>query len=433
MTIIGNFYPTRMYKSYNGFINIKSDDIMNTDILIPFSANTHIHSGWNWVSFPIENENMSNEQLFDILYPYGLGIKHKDDYAFFEYNNWNVNGLESIYSSSFYKIEMTDYSKQYDISYDMENTQTSITLYPYVDNWVGYWLDESKDMIDAFGDNFDKVTSMRSEKWSYAPIPVNPKGGINISTPPSWKTHTLHKGRGYVVRVSETIQGFRWGNSGISYLKKGSAPSLEHYDFKDSDDYLVMDIINVDDNITEIGAFQEDVCIGATVVVDNQAQLLLYPSFERDKNLNVRIEFISENRNKKVDNIYVYDFKKNNFEILYNIILDQPYYLVSFKDPYSEDNVVAPKLKLYSNYPNPFNPETNISFDLPCDSEVTLDIYNIKGQKVKILTDSRLSAGNHSVIWNGTNSNNKPVASGVYFYKLRFDGKELTKKMVLLK
>ncbi len=181
MTIIGNFYPTRMYKSYNGFINIKSDDIMNTDISIPFSANTHIHSGWNWVSFPITSGSMDNNQLFETINPYGISIMYKNDYATLDNNNWSINGLDTIYSSAFYKINMTDYSNQYDIPYDMENTQTSITLYPDVDNWVGYWLDESKDMRDAFGDNFDKVTSMKAEKWSYSPIPINPKGA---SIPP---------------------------------------------------------------------------------------------------------------------------------------------------------------------------------------------------------------------------------------------------------
>lgn len=432
MTIIGNFYPTKMYKSYNGFINIKSDDIMNTDISIPFSANTHIHSGWNWVSFPIASGSMDNNQLFETINPYGISIMYKNDYATLDNNNWSINGLDTIYSSAFYKINMTDYSNQYDIPYDMENTQTSITLYPDVDNWVGYWLDESKDMRDAFGDNFEKVTSMKSEKWSYAPIPINPKGGIDISTPPSWKTHTLHKGRGYIVRVSETIQGFRWSNSG-SYYKKNAAPDLTQYEFKATDEYIVMDIVNIDDSVIEIGAFQDNVCIGAVAVVDNQAQLLLYPSIETKIESNIRLEFASVDKRSTLRDFYTYDFKENRFKISQDVILNKSYYLISPEDPNIENNVSAPILKLYSNYPNPFNPETVISFDLPCDSEVKLDIYNIRGQKVKTLTDGKLSAGNHRIVWNGTNSNNKSVASGVYFSRLKTSGKELTKKMILLK
>ena len=432
MTIIGNFYPTRMYKSYNGFINIKSDDIMNTDISIPFSANTHIHSGWNWVSFPIGSGSMDNNQLFETINPYGISIMYKNDYATLDNNNWSINGLDTIYSSAFYKINMTDYSNQYDIPYHMGNPQTSITLYPDVDNWVGYWLDESKDMRDAFGDNFDKVTSMKAEKWSYAPMPVNPKCGIDISISPSWNTHTLHKGRGYIVRVSKTIRGFRWSYSG-SYYKKNATPDLTQYEFKATDEYVVMDIVNIDDSVIEIGAFQDDVCIGAVAVVDNQAQLLLYPSIETKIESNIRLEFASVDKRSTLRDFYAYDFKENKFKILQEVILNKSYYLISPQDPNIENNVSTPILKLYSNYPNPFNPETVISFDLPSDSEVKLEIYNIRGQKVKTLTDGKLSAGNHRIVWNGTNSNNKSVASGVYFSRLKTSGKELTKKMVLLK
>ena len=75
-----------------------------------------------------------------------------------------------------------------------------------------------------------------------------------------------------------------------------------------------------------------------------------------------------------------------------------------------------------SNYPNPFNPETAISFSIKIYSNVELMIYNIKGQKVKQLINDQLSAGLHSVIWDGRDENNLPVGSGIYFYQLRVDG-----------
>jgi len=89
-----------------------------------------------------------------------------------------------------------------------------------------------------------------------------------------------------------------------------------------------------------------------------------------------------------------------------------------------------------NNYPNPFNPTTTISFSLT--TEVTenteLVIYNLKGQKVKQLISDQLSEGKHSVAWNGTDENNKPVASGIYFYKLKISSKtEAIKKCLLLK
>ena len=100
-----------------------------------------------------------------------------------------------------------------------------------------------------------------------------------------------------------------------------------------------------------------------------------------------------------------------------------------------EDNVIiqTSEVFLQQNYPNPFNPTTNINYSLKENSKVSLSIYNIKGQKVKQLVSEQLSAGQHSVVWNGKDNNGKSVSSGIYFYKLRTDNFEKTRKMILIK
>ncbi len=87
-----------------------------------------------------------------------------------------------------------------------------------------------------------------------------------------------------------------------------------------------------------------------------------------------------------------------------------------------------------NNYPNPFNPTTTISFSIPEESKVELSIYNIKGQKIKSLLNGQITAGEHSIVWNGEDDEVKKVSSGVYLYKLNVDGKtEAIKKCLLLK
>ncbi len=88
-----------------------------------------------------------------------------------------------------------------------------------------------------------------------------------------------------------------------------------------------------------------------------------------------------------------------------------------------------------SNYPNPFNPSTTISFSLTTEITVSTEIiiYNLKGQKVKILPISPSPSHTVSVIWDGTDDNNQPVSSGVYFYKLKAGDFEKTKKCLLMK
>ncbi|PWB74286.1 hypothetical protein C3F09_04125 [candidate division GN15 bacterium] len=88
---------------------------------------------------------------------------------------------------------------------------------------------------------------------------------------------------------------------------------------------------------------------------------------------------------------------------------------------------------LDQNFPNPFNPTTTISFTLPTASQVTLEIYNLLGQKVRTLVDAPMTAGNHSVMWNATDQSGRSVSSGVYFYRLVAGEQTASRKMVLLK
>jgi Flagellar hook capping protein len=98
-----------------------------------------------------------------------------------------------------------------------------------------------------------------------------------------------------------------------------------------------------------------------------------------------------------------------------------------------EKNTLPKQFALHDNYPNPFNPNTTIRFDLPKDIDVSIIIYNLLGQKVKTIDKSQMNAGFHSITWNGTNNYGAQVSAGMYFYQLRTSDFVKTKKMVLLK
>lgn len=87
-----------------------------------------------------------------------------------------------------------------------------------------------------------------------------------------------------------------------------------------------------------------------------------------------------------------------------------------------------------TNYPNPFNPSTTISFSLIQNSAfVNLEVFNIKGQKVITLINEQMQKGNHTIIWSGVDENNKPVSSGIYLYKIKARTQASVKRMLLLK
>jgi photosystem II stability/assembly factor-like uncharacterized protein len=92
------------------------------------------------------------------------------------------------------------------------------------------------------------------------------------------------------------------------------------------------------------------------------------------------------------------------------------------------DRVIPGRFALETNYPNPFNPSTTISYSLPHSENVTLKVYDMLGREVAALVDGRKEAGNHSVSWQADN-----FASGVYFYQLRSGGFVQVRKLLLLR
>ena len=87
---------------------------------------------------------------------------------------------------------------------------------------------------------------------------------------------------------------------------------------------------------------------------------------------------------------------------------------------------------LYQNHPNPFNPITQINYQLSKNSYIKIEVYDMMGKLVKTLVDEFQSPGYRSIKWNGQNFENQKVSSGVYFYSLQSESFSATKKMILL-
>jgi hypothetical protein len=89
--------------------------------------------------------------------------------------------------------------------------------------------------------------------------------------------------------------------------------------------------------------------------------------------------------------------------------------------------------KLAQNYPNPFNPVTTIDYSIPGKTNVDLTIYDVSGRKVRTLVRGKHLPGGYSAIWDGRNDGGRPVATGVYFYRLTTGRDSSVRKMVILR
>ncbi len=117
----------------------------------------------------------------------------------------------------------------------------------------------------------------------------------------------------------------------------------------------------------------------------------------------------------------------NNTPGVYCDLIDLSYFV-----PNSSEEVSPITLRA-TNYPNPFNPETTISYNLPKAGPVKVEVYNLRGQLVKTLVNEVQAEGNQKVIWKGYNNQDKQVSSGIYLYKIKTTGDVISGKMVLMK
>jgi flagellar hook assembly protein FlgD len=118
------------------------------------------------------------------------------------------------------------------------------------------------------------------------------------------------------------------------------------------------------------------------------------------------------------DNIGASVFETIALEVVYNVANDQN--LPAFT-------------KLNKNYPNPFNPQTSISYSLKQAGPVKIEIFNVKGQLVRTLVNTTKKAGKYNAVWFGQNDSGSKVGSGIYFYKMQTTDFTDIERMLLLK
>ncbi len=154
---------------------------------------------------------------------------------------------------------------------------------------------------------------------------------------------------------------------------------------------------------------------------------------------NAKVDLLADNMNLEVGNVdgntHALVFDIGSESIAVGEVLSANSILVSVEavdyNGYALNSgisLVPNTFAVHQNFPNPFNPSTKISFDVPSASEYTVTIYNVAGQKVHEITGAASVAGTVLVEWNASNQ-----ASGIYFYNVKTDNASATKKMVLLK
>jgi FlgD Ig-like domain/Right handed beta helix region len=419
--------------------------------------------GVHWISFPIlTQQGTFNDELFEkayfentesglfqstfggdptitsfekidgkdkyITYNFELGFDDNNfDNMLFRYEGYKVS-IGSVVEPTVLTIG-NDQNERLPVDHSIDDTMVTGEYH-----WIGYWLLNTQDMDIAFGDFWDDVQVVKAEDWCYIDMNSNREEVSKIK--PSMTIRPLEYGKAYLVKFKQNITDFHWFDSSITVEAEKKTES-ENFNFEEKTDYEVIDVVDIPANVSEIGVFEDEACVGAVVVEGSSEQILIYSDNANRDQVPFSFEVITDSRSisNPVLSYQVFNETLGEFEYGNIISGNQEYSLVIFNkfgEP-DDDLPVIDKIQLHNNYPNPFNPETNISFSIPAEQKVELTIYNLKGQKVRQLVNGQLASGKHSIVWEGKDNNGKLVGSGLYFYKLRTDNKEISKKMLLLK
>lgn len=419
----------------------------NDNFVLYNYSSTRSATRFKWLSFPaLDNRTaiMGNSQLvYDgdmakYLLADVFDSSILDNVTWWEYGalqesvlEYEGNGIwenedETFISTQGYIFEVANNltsSVSLNVSGFKETSNTEISLKGGgKENWIGYFLDDEHTVKEAFSDVYENLTMIQTQKWAIA----KDKNGNWVGD----KILPLKYGDMVIVECINDCT-FSWNNEGttvpIEPLKSTA------FTWEEEAQYIPI-FIEVEETRSaplEVAVLVNGECKGAGVVEEGEVTILAY--ILECQNEDVEFEFYYGER---ADNTIKSEYKMSDLDGSYvsekiSIDSEAKYYQVSFRE---EDDVVElPKNLSMSNYPNPFNPNTTISYALPEDSNVEITIFNVKGQKVTTLVNEAKNAGYHKSIWSGMDASGKPQSSGIYFYSLKTGNKIINKKMMLLK
>ncbi|MCK9334651.1 MAG: C10 family peptidase [Candidatus Cloacimonetes bacterium] len=335
----------------------------------------------------------------------------------------------------------------------------SNTGIPYREIYLGYYLSESLMPFDALNPIMDNVTAILAEDWAMVRLPIfdyNPEPGDEPSDAytDTWLGCFPTGGREITINPGEMVVVRYIGSDPIEFKLGGDNPNppftdpyyremATHFEYEEQPEYIPI-FLSIDlnqfedgDKPLEVAVFIDEECKGAAVIKEGEVQLNAYITNVDDpteelKNLEFRMFFPGKAANAHVLDYSVLNKQSGRFESR-KISVSESKEFLQIRLGKTEEPPLPSVTKLFGNYPNPFNPETTISFDLAEQCPVTIEVFNIKGQKVRTLVRDSYAPGHHSVVWNGTDAKGRTVSSGVYFYRMITPTNTLIHKMLLMK
>jgi hypothetical protein len=383
-----------------------------------------IHSGtdlgWNWVSFNLQPTDPSIEAFFadltlnDDIYQ----VKNQTTSATYFPPDW-IGDLTTIDIKDGFKINMHN---PYD-PFIVEGTRVNPIMRPIGINegwnWVSYLPEQSLPLSEALISLGTNAVQIKSQTTSATYYQGSWIGDLTYMEPGI--SYTLRANADGTLYYPAHDSSREVRNQPIASATK-SSPNWDMYTGNESNMVVMATITdeqkNIDSAKHDVGIFDSNDICRAEGVYTNGLWYFTVRGDLQDEALHFKVLDHENDETYTTSANLTYEPMAtvgNPTEPL-NVYLSVP----------NADETIS--LQLAQNIPNPFNPETSISYTLPTDGRVKLSIFNVKGQLIDTLVDAYQEAGSHSVLWNASD-----YSSGIYFYRLHHDGQTMVRRSILLK
>lgn len=403
-----------------------------------------LSSGWSWFSLNVSPEsNLINEVLSDLAATSQDLIKDQLSYAQYVDGYGWVGQLQTLNSTSMYMVRLAD-PQTFELSgYRIEPATNPISVSTGW-NWISYPLSAGQEVGLALGSLQPATGDLIKSQFCFAQY-AETMGWLG-------SLQYLEPGLGYRLKVAAsdtltypeplTLAASNHTAPGSQANKNLAAPvkaTLPEHWTSDPASYefnmtLIGALISPYERADVIGAFVGDECRGVAPAVHIEALaedryfLMIYGNTPGE---TVTFQALIGDEQTEILLNEPVSFEPN--AVLGDAVSP---FVWTCEATGAEDvpTSIPAEFSLGQNFPNPFNPSTVISFQLPAASNLNMTIYNIVGQRVKTLATGKWEPGYHSVVWNADNDNGERVRSGVYFYRMTTDtGFDATRKLLLLK
>jgi hypothetical protein len=398
----------------------------------------YLVENWNWFSLNIYGDDMSVNNVLASLEDHAELVKNQYEFSYYTPSGWippvDISNLNT------YKIRMFTADTLVFTGSPINVSETPIPLASAGWHWPSYLPQESMEInsaLTSIGANGELIKNISSFSyyvgyWFGALTTMEPLDGymIIMLAPDTLiypEARITNINVNHKVKSDKDLNRNEWSVNPHEYEFNGciTASVLNNG----------IQVVNEDD---VLAAFIGEECRGVQSSVFNY--------------LNENIFCLMVYSNESCGEILTFKYYDSLNDIVYEIdenvefeadmIMGNPISQIYFNcsQLHSEDNTIPLITKLDQNYPNPFNPSgagrspiTTINFSIKEQGKVTIDIFNIKGERVACILDDYMEAANHTVRWDSRDEHEKPVTSGIYFYRMKTDTYSCIKKMVLIK